>query len=86
LFTDSLSENVAVLEELIRGIPAPHRNSAKKSAVQIENAFTSLQRDYPKNAAVALGAAFAIFKIAERLVEQAKESGSGHENLIQLLS
>jgi len=82
-FTDSISNNVAILEELIRGIAVPHRNKAKRSAVLIENAFTRLQKDHPKDAAVALGAAFAVFKLAERLCE--KREGSGG-NLIQLLS
>jgi hypothetical protein len=83
MFSQNIEENCEILRELIRGIPPSQRNKAKRAAAKIEKAFTDLQKDYPKDAAVALGAAFAIYMIGARIVEQAKESPG--ENLIQLL-
>jgi len=83
-FTDSVSENAEILTELIRGIPPAAHKRAQRAAVKIENVFTALQQDNPKDIAVALGAAFAIFKLAERLA-QAKAQGGSDKNLIQLL-
>lgn len=85
-FNDSIENNCEVIEELLRGVMPQHRNKAKRAAVAIENQFTALQRDYPKDPAVALGAAYAIFKLAQRLVEAGKDSDGGSGNLIQLLS
>jgi hypothetical protein len=84
MFSDSVDGNCEILKELIGGIPPSQRNKAKRAAMKIEKAFTDLQRDYPKDAAVALGAAFAIYMIGSRIVEQAKESDG--KGLIQLLS
>ena len=85
MFTDSIDENIELLRELLAGLPPEHRRMAKKAAITIENVFTGLQKEYPKNAAVALGAAFAVFILAERLCE-APEQGGSDKQLIQLLS
>lgn len=85
MFTDSIDENIELLRELVGGLPPEHRRMAKKAAVTIENVFTKLQKDHPKNAAVALGAAFAVFLLAQRLGE-APEQGGSDKQLIQLLS
>jgi hypothetical protein len=85
LFTDSIDENIELLRELLAGLPPEHRRMAKKAAVSIENVFTGLQKDHPKNPAVALGAAFAVFLLAQRLGE-APEQGGSDKKLIQLLS
>jgi hypothetical protein len=85
MFTDSISENIELLRSLVGGLPPEHRRMAKKAAVSIENVFTQLQKDNPKNPAVALGAAFAVFVLAERLCE-APEQGGSDKKLIQLLS
>jgi len=84
MFSDSIDENVETLAELLRGVPPSSRARAKYAAGAIEKAFTDLQKDHPKDAAIALGAAFAIYMIAQRIVEQAKESDGG--GLIQLIS
>ena len=83
-FTDSVTENVALLEELLRGITPLHRNQARKAAAAIERTWNSLIKDNPKNPAVALGAAFAVYKLAERLGEK-QEGTSAADSLIQLL-
>ena len=82
-FGDSISENVELITELLRGVMPAHRKMAQRAAVRIENVFMQLQKDNPKNAAVALGAAFAVFKLAERLCEKGEDGKQG--NLIQLL-
>ena len=84
MFSNNIDENCEILKELIGGIPPGQRSKAKRAAMKIEKAFTDLQKDYPKDAAVALGAAFAIYMIGVRIVEQAKESDG--KGLIQLLS
>jgi hypothetical protein len=85
-FNDSIENNIEVITELLRGVPAPARNRAKRAAVLIENTVTQLQKDYPKDPYVALGAAFAIFKLAERIVTAPKQGDSEERGLIQLLS
>jgi hypothetical protein len=84
MFSQNIDENCEILKELLRGLPPSERNKSKRAAAKIEKAFTDLQKDYPKDGAVALGAAFAIYTIGARIVEQAKE-GDG-KGLIQLLS
>ena len=84
MFSDSISENIETLRVLLGGIQPEHRRTAKRAAVSIENVFTQLQKDNPKNPAVALGAAFAVFLLAERLCE-APEHGGTDQKLIELL-
>jgi hypothetical protein len=85
MFNDSIEENLETLRELLGGIPPDSRRRAKKAAVSLENTFTRLQKDNPKDAVIALGAAFAIFMLAQRLVEAPKQ-GDSDKRLIQLLS
>lgn len=84
-FGDSVSENIETLRTLLGGMMPEHRRMAKKAAVTIENAWNGLIKDNPKSPAVALGAAFAIYLLAERLGE-AEEQGGSDKQLIQLLS
>jgi hypothetical protein len=84
MFSENISENCETLKELLRALPPSHRNRAKRAAAAIEKVFMGLQKDNPKDGAVALGAAFAIYMIGAKIVEQAKEGK--HDNLIQLLS
>ena len=85
MFTDSIDENVELLRELIGGIPGPRRKQAQKAAAAVEKTWNDLIRDNPKNPAVALGAAFAIYMLAQRLGE-APEQGGSDKKLIELLS
>jgi hypothetical protein len=84
MFSKDIDENVEILRELIGALPPSQRPFAKRAAVKIEKAFTDLQKDYPKNGAVALGAAFAIYLLGQRIVQQAKESDG--KGLIELIS
>ncbi|MGO9723622.1 MAG: hypothetical protein ACLPOA_24280 [Methylocella sp.] len=85
MFTDSIDENVELLRELVGGIPPESRRRAKRAAVTLENWFTKLQKEYPNDPVVALGAAFAVMMLAQRLVEAPKQ-GDSDKGLIQLLS
>ena len=84
MFSNDIEENCETLKELLRALPPSTRGRAKMAAAAIEKVFTGLQKDHPKDGAIALGAAFAIYMIGARIVEQAKEGK--HDNLIQLLS
>jgi hypothetical protein len=84
MFTKDIEENCEIIEELIRALPKSQQPRAKYAAATIEKVFTGLQKDHPRDGAVALGAAWAIYKIGAKIVEQAKEGK--HDNLIQLLS
>lgn len=85
-FTDSIDNNLEILKELLGGIGPAHRERAKRAAVKLENVFTALQRDNPKDPAVALGAAFAIYTLAQRLVNAGQDGAPAESSLIQLLS
>lgn len=86
MFSDSVDETLEQVRELLSGIPAPSRERAKQAAVKIENTVMALQRDNPRDPAVALGAAFAIFMIAQRIVETDRSAQQSGGSLIQLLS
>lgn len=85
-FNDSIENNIEVIAELLRGLPAPQRRKAQRIAVAIENTVTRLQKDYPNDPYAAIGAAFCIFKLAERIVQAPKHGDSEQRGLIQLLS
>lgn len=85
-FNDSIDNNLGILKELIQGVPPEHRNKARKAAVMLENMWTRLQKEYPRDNAVALGAAFAVFTLAERLVQAGKGGDREQSSMIQLLS
>jgi hypothetical protein len=84
MFSNNIDENCETLKELLGALPPSSRGRAKRAAAAIEKVFVGLQKNHPKDGAVALGAAFAIYMIGARIVEQAKEGK--HDNLIQLIS
>lgn len=84
MFSNDIEANCETLKELLGALPPSHRARAKYAAATIEKVFMGLQKDHPKDGAVALGAAFAIYMIGARIVEQAKEGK--HDSLIQLIS
>lgn len=85
-FSDSIEENLELIRELLRSVPPGMRNQAKLAAVTIEKAVTGLQRDSQGNQGAALGAAFAIYMIAQRMVEQSQQGERAGDKLIQLLN
>jgi hypothetical protein len=87
MFTDSIEENIEILQMLVRDLPPQRNRDALRAAMHFENLFTRLQKDYPNDMAVALGVAFAVFQLANRMVQQAKEGDkSDQKGLIQLLN
>lgn len=85
LFKDNIGETLDVLGQLLQGIPPESRKRAQKAAVRLEQTFTQLRNDAPNDPATALGAAFGIFKIAERLIELDRDDTKKGKGLIQLL-
>lgn len=84
MLNDSLNANIELIGELLAGMPPAARERAKRAAVQIENTIVSIQKDNSKDPAVAIGVAFAVHIVAQRLVE-----GMGKkepDSLIQLVS
>ena len=74
MFTDSIDANLEVIRELLGSIPPSERDRAKRAAVMIERQVTALIKDNQGHPAAGLGMSFAIFMIAQRLV-QSPQSG-----------
>lgn len=86
MFTDNVSENVSALEDLFSGLPRPAKARAMNVAKQFETLFNTIRQDNPKDPAAAVGAAIAIFKMAEGLITKDNEEKASGGGLIQLLS
>ncbi|MDE2097500.1 MAG: hypothetical protein KGL39_09665 [Patescibacteria group bacterium] len=84
-FTGEIAHDLEVVRTILAELPPSMRSDAKKAAVLIENAMVAVKRDFGHSPAGALGMAFAIFTIAQRLI-QAEQEGPRSERLIQLLS
>lgn len=84
MLNDSINENIEMMRELLAGMPAVARERAKRAAVQMEKTIVSIQKDSPKDPAVAIGVAFAVHIVAQRLVEKAADKEA--DSVIQLLS
>lgn len=84
MFTDSIEHNLGLIEELLQNVPLSERERAKRAAVLVEKTFMAIQKDNQNSPGVALGTAYAFFKISQRLVQPGKGTPGG--NLIQLLS
>ena len=87
LNNDNVSETLEQVGELIRALAPEAKERAKYAAVQFENLFQKLRVAHPRDPAVALGAAWAIFTLADRLVKidnEGEQQGSGLVKLITL--
>ena len=82
-FGDSIENNLHLIEEVIKALPPGERGRAKMACGAFERIFADLRRDYPQSAGVALGSAFAVYSLAQRMIEQGREGDTG--GLIQLL-
>ena len=87
MFSDSIEGNLEIIRELLQGVPPSERGKAKKAAMVVEKAIMAIQKDSRGQPAVGLGMAFAIFLVAQRVV-QGTNSGDSEKSsgLIQLLS
>ena len=82
--TDSIDNTLEMLKEILRAAPPDARRQSQAAACHIENAFMQLRRDFPNNPNIALGCAFAVFTIANMLVESQDDKKEG--GLVQLLN
>lgn len=82
-FGDSIENNLHLIEEVVKALPDGERARAKMACGAFERIFSGLRKDYPGSAGVALGSAFAVYSLAQRMIEQGREGDSG--GLIQLL-
>ena len=85
LLNDNISETLDGIQELIRGLPQVQKERAKHAAVALEATFQKLRKDHPNDPATALGAAFAIFTLADRLVSIERDCETKGHGMIQLL-
>ena len=84
-FTDSVGGNVELIAELLAGLPHTARPRCVQAAVAIENVIHAMRKDHPRDPAVALGVAWAIFKIAESLVQPDGDQKSDGDKMILTL-
>ena len=85
-FTDSNAANFELVKELVAGMPDSARVRCERAGMTIVNVVDRMRKDSPNDPAVALGAAFAIFYMAERLVQpSAGEAKSDGDKLILTL-
>ena len=87
LMTDSVSATLEQIQELLRELTPEAKGRAKYAAMAFEQTFQTLRTNHPRDPAVALGAAWAIFTLAERLIgidNQGEQQGSGLVKLITL--
>ena len=85
MFSDSIENNLETIRELLQGIPPSERARARRAAAMVEKVIVGIQKDNPKSPAVALGTAFALFMLSQRIVSAPKE-GDKDKGMIELLS
>lgn len=83
-FTDSLSENKELIAMLVRGLTRDGQIRAKRTAVRFEKLWQAVIREAPKDPALTLGAAFAVYELADRLT-RAQRTAPQEEGLIQVV-
>ena len=86
LLNNDIDVTLEQVGELIRALAPEAKERAKYAAMVFEQTFQTLRTAHPRDPAIALGAAFAIFTLADRLVKidnQGEEKGGG---LIQLVN
>ena len=86
LLNNDIDVTLEQVGELIRALAPEAKERAKYAAMAFEGLFQTLRVKHPRDPAIALGAAWAIFTLADRLVKidnQGEEKGGG---LIQLVN
>lgn len=83
-FTDSVQGNFDLVCEILNDAPPEAKERAKRAAVKIEQTFETIRREAPRDPAVALGTAFAIYFIAKELLDSVEHGDN--KTLIQLLN
>lgn len=85
MFTDSIDGNLETIKELLQNAPERHKGEARAAFRKMEKAVMDITKDAQGSPAIGLGLAFAVFVVAQRLV-QSPQQGDGERRLIQLLS
>lgn len=80
--TDSVLGNAEALREAIRGATPEQKARARAAAQVIETAWNYVREKAPKDPAAAAGAAFAIFCIAEQILERSQSAEASSSGLI----
>ena len=84
-FTDSLSENKELIAELVRGMPPSAQARAKYVALRFEKLWQELRIEGAADPAFALGAAFAVYELAMRIVSAERGAEGSGQGLIQIV-
>lgn len=84
MFTDSVQGNLDLIKEIINDAPPSAKANAKTAAVRLEQTFNAILKDSPRDPGTRIGLTFAVYMMAQRLVEQ--EQAGGEQQLIKLLS
>jgi len=82
---DSITATLDEIKETLSQMPKESRERARHAGMHIVSVFEKMRNDYPTDPAVALGVAFAIFMIADTLIENDAENSEHGKGLIQLL-
>jgi hypothetical protein len=83
-FTDSCHDSLALVQELIQGMPRGAQLRAKRAAERMIEVWDAMKKEAPKDPAVAVGAAFAVFYMAEHIINSSE--GPISDNMIVTLS
>lgn len=85
MFTDSIEHNLETIKELLQNAPEQHKAQARVAFRKMEKAVMGIIKDAAGSPATGLGLAFAVFLVAQRMV-QSPQQGDSERRLIQLLS
>lgn len=75
-FIDSCHDDFQLCQELIRGMPGTAQQRAKKAAAQLIEVWDKLKTEAPNDPAVAVGAAFAVFFMADHIINSTESAVS----------
>lgn len=83
-FTDSITQNLEMIQSILTEIPPHARNKVRKIAAQFVDLADKVRKDHPNDVTAALAVAFASYYMANHMTE-ASQNGDD-KPLIQLLS
>ncbi len=69
-FTDSIQGNLELAKELLQGLPQSARPRCHRAAQAVLERWNQLKADNPKDPAVALGSVYALFFIADTIINK----------------
>lgn len=83
-FSDSIEENMELVQQLIGNLTAGQKERAKRNAERIVGVIDAIRKDNAKDGAAGIGVAFAVFYVAQNLTKGGTVREDGPR--IQLLS